>query len=493
MKNPRFFVALLLVMVVALQGCDTNHDTSDDNDDESAEHTVTATEWPETSFVCEALSLLPDGTLIDSDVTEDDEMCVYTASYSGLPLYTLLKWVAALEDEGWYLLWNGAYCGQYSIDMVYDSRTGKLTLTVTQDKTRAVWPEPIPADFDYVFPYFTYSELKSITEVKMDGYDLVFDCRFEPSDGAALESYMAELVDAGFNDLGYGGGTYVFEYGTASINITPDEDEWQLMLYRYTIYPVPLPPWPDELPEEYAAVLPLLWGNASIATEGGGYRITVPTVSLTMLSDWYASLPGHGWAKIWPDGAASNTGAGLAISSVAYDTLSETFTLFIAPPGVEATEPPVSATASVMPTQAPSATPIVGVHGMVEYDGWAYTLTSSMCSADMVDEWVKTEFGQNAEVADWTELKARFSGDIMGFLDGIGLDHEDVWVNYDGAAYLGAQHFYLAYIVGDFRNDFTIHDVWGENICWLGAIDQMYFRVLVKLPRDEYYDHDEGA
>ena len=99
---------------------------------------------------------------------------------------------------------------------------------------------------------------------------------------------------------------------------------------------------------------------------------------------------------------------------------------------------------------------------------------------------VLDEFGQYAKIADWAEITDLYGDDFTEFLEETGVrDDEDVWVQCDGNRFYGStRHYFLAFINGDQRDDFMIHDQ-VDDIAWLGSWYDIELRVLVKVPSDQ--------
>jgi hypothetical protein len=114
---------------------------------------------------------------------------------------------------------------------------------------------------------------------------------------------------------------------------------------------------------------------------------------------------------------------------------------------------------------------------------YRYVLTQGSYGETQVNTGIKSEFGEEARLADFAEIKSLSASDFPAFLDGVGVQvGEDVWVQYFGDEYFGDQrHYFLARVSGREREGFMIQDQVGDE-AWLGSWYGMQLRAMAKVP-----------
>ena len=118
-----------------------------------------------------------------------------------------------------------------------------------------------------------------------------------------------------------------------------------------------------------------------------------------------------------------------------------------------------------------------------EYEGYALTEQSYYSDVDM-DAAAVAEFGPGTTVADWTDLRTLYSGQIVEFCDAVGLllYRSNAWVYLDGQGfYSGERHYFVERHDGSLPGGFLAHDNIDNYALSLGS---WYFtsRILVRLP-----------
>ena len=436
---------------------------------------------------------VPGGEQGEAGLITEGSVTTGTTSFGSVKLYDYVQWIGALVQDGWYVFGNEANKDATHIAMTYSTRDETLRLAVAEDSARGVWPEPVTAELDYMVPFYGYSKLVSTTELDLNNYDLAVQCTFENAPEQDVLKYLKELEEAGYRNLGHASGLYVLENGIYEVNVFLDPGgvkPLEIKLLRHTVALVPLPPWPDELPEDYARVLPRMGSPVSSVEQAvNGYTVDVNDVSSFEVYTWYGALPGMGWGAIGADGSAVNAEAGFALGDVNFDSPGMTFGFTIEAQDSEGT---ATATAAATPQKtagdgSAKATATTGTHTSGHNTGdvtYTFRLTSKKYEANEVENAVKQEFGQHASVADWAVLKREYAGKADSFLSGIGVKHnEDVWVNRNGTGYYqGPRRYFLAKIDGVGREDFLIHDTWDGNTVWLGSWSGIELRAIALVP-----------
>ncbi|MFZ5974834.1 MAG: hypothetical protein ACOYU3_05420 [Bacillota bacterium] len=493
LKKAYCAVAHIIMSVVLLAGCGPNNNGTASTGQPPPSASAIVQGWgSELSELCQSITL-PAGVLGDTSLEETGNMTTGAAAINQLKLYDYVQWLGSLEEKGWYLFGNEANKGATHIEMSYSTLDKALHVKVTLDKARGEWPAPVSAELDCMIPFYKYSEPVSATELQLADYDRAFKCTFKNATGEDVQKYMQELVNAGFNNKGQASGLYVLQKGLYEVNVFVDPDgvkPVEITLLKHTVQMVPLPPWPGELPSEYAAVLPLMGSPVkSIEQAVIGYKVEINDVSSYEVYQWYKALPGKGWGAINADGSAIHAQAGLALASVNFDSPSMIFGFTVEKKDSEST---AAATATPAAAQTPrnstgntTATPSNNTSGHNTGDvTYTYKLTSGKYGAEDVEAGVKKEFGYKASLADWSNLKREYAGQADAFLTGLGVKHnEDIWVSRNYSPYYkGERHYFLAKIDGVKRDGFLIHDRWDGDTVWLGSWSGMKIRAIVLVP-----------
>ena len=98
---------------------------------------------------------------------------------------------------------------------------------------------------------------------------------------------------------------------------------------------------------------------------------------------------------------------------------------------------------------------------------------------------VKSEFGPNATLADWDEIKAAYSGRIIEFMEAIdfGLEDGDILLQRGGDEFYGStsRHYFMTRYDGDVPSWYAVHDNIDDYTLVLGSYYDVQDRVLAKL------------
>lgn len=113
--------------------------------------------------------------------------------------------------------------------------------------------------------------------------------------------------------------------------------------------------------------------------------------------------------------------------------------------------------------------------------------TNSYSETDDLDAAVVAEFGRDAAVADWEEIKERFSGQIADFCDAVGMtDYRDSALLYrNGEAWWsGSRHYFAQRHDGQVPGGWLVHDNIDNFTLDLGSWYGMNYPILVKIAVD---------
>jgi len=103
----------------------------------------------------------------------------------------------------------------------------------------------------------------------------------------------------------------------------------------------------------------------------------------------------------------------------------------------------------------------------------------------------KTEFGNSARLADWTEVKSLFSSSYITFADYIGLpigrgeDRFGVYVTNNGVKFNGNRHYFIERHNGVVPGGWAAHDQIGNNYLSLGSFVNINLKILCVVGTDD--------
>ncbi|WP_367363439.1 hypothetical protein [Mesotoga sp.] len=116
-----------------------------------------------------------------------------------------------------------------------------------------------------------------------------------------------------------------------------------------------------------------------------------------------------------------------------------------------------------------------------------YALTTNLYwETEDLEQAVKNEFGPNATIGDWAELKSEYSGRIMEFIDALGItigQGNSILIQNDGDRFYfyGSRHYFITRFDGDVPYWYLVHDQIDDYTLVLGSWYDVQYKVLVKL------------
>ena len=121
-------------------------------------------------------------------------------------------------------------------------------------------------------------------------------------------------------------------------------------------------------------------------------------------------------------------------------------------------------------------------------DGYVYILTTQFyLETQDLNQAVIDEFGADALVADWNDLKSHFSGSIAVFLDGIGIYSDSqskaAFIKRNGQfIHSGSRHYVIRRFDGAVPGNWLVHDHIDNYTLCLGSWYNLNHRILAKYP-----------
>jgi hypothetical protein len=432
----------------------------------------------DTSKLLGNLTLPPKESNTQWTVNQKDSSLTLNLRYNDTTLLRMLKFMQSLVDNNWYLTENQAFKGNRSLEISYDFEAQKLQLAFVQSIKQVEWPDvltPYLAHVTPVFPFGTYTsyekrEIQNVESAAMLIYNNVSTIN--------LTAYEKTLIDNGYIFDSEKNGQRFFKKDKVFVTLTHNAQTQQaaIIVGKFLVYYVALPPWPDPLPESIKRILPTVAAQCKVEELDGGYKATAENLTIAELYQFIQSASLHyGWSELNDKGEISHSGTLTKLKVVYFNTTGNklVFNLFTA----IANTPTPSATLS--PTPSPSFSNEGFDDGMPGYD---FRLTTGYYSDEEAMNGVLAEFGQTVEVANWEEIKALYSNRFNAFLNYAGVKvNEDVWLLYKKSGYDGNRHYFLARIAGVPRANFKLYDSVG-NEAWLGSWYGIKLRVLIKVP-----------
>jgi hypothetical protein len=115
----------------------------------------------------------------------------------------------------------------------------------------------------------------------------------------------------------------------------------------------------------------------------------------------------------------------------------------------------------------------------------AYAITKSRYrEKENLSEAVKNEFGPQATIADWSDIKKGYGGNIEEFIKEIGLKYgedESVLVTNKGREFWSNnRHYFITRFDGSVPSGYLAHDQVQKNVIVLGSWFDINFKILVK-------------
>ena len=266
-----------------------------------------------------------------------------------------------------------------------------------------------------------------------------------------------------------------YEKGIFFVQIVFDEQKGtaEINVGQHSIAAVPLPPWPDPIPNHLKQILPPVAAVIDVTGAEDGFLSAVEQVSIEDVHNFVRAAEEHyGWSVLSAQNEMIHDASGFGIRMLSFDADAGTWTLTI----FDATMPGTTLSPDTAETQPPDDT-----IGVTEF---GYRVTQGRYGEQEAMMGVLEEYGQFAEMADWSDIKAMYGDDMTAFLDSAGVEiGNDVWVQYDGYRFDGDRHYFLARPSGP-REGFLLYDQVGDE-AWLGSWHGIEMPVLVKVSADQ--------
>ncbi len=465
-KIKQFVIAALVVLLglIVLTGCVLKPE--DKKADGQVKMMLDATKAPEDigqRSLLGNLSMPPEQN--KTEWTEDESSGVRTlsAGYAGISLPALLDFLKSIDKENWYLTGNNAYKGSRSLDIAYDFEAQKLHLDFTIDDSKPEWPEVLPQNLAYSIPVFPYGQFGSFEEREMPEAEKAFMLVYKDVALPDVMAYEETLISSGFELDQEINGQRFFLKNTLFATVSPNAltGEVAIILGSFKVSYVPLPPWPDPLPEKYQRLLSPVGAMCSVTAITEGFELTAEKMMLSEMYAFFTAIQGYyEWAAISESGSTQHTGQNCALKVVSYNTDENRLVMHLLVEDAEAN----------------------ARRSRGGDDPFYFGMTQNTYYEQQAMDGILDEFGQTVEMASWEEIKALYGDRFAQFLDEVGVrPGEDVWVIFKKSGFDGHRHYFLARISGSPREDFLLYDKVGDE-AWLGSWYGIKLRAMVKIP-----------
>ncbi|MFA6808784.1 MAG: hypothetical protein WCR27_07310 [Eubacteriales bacterium] len=118
-------------------------------------------------------------------------------------------------------------------------------------------------------------------------------------------------------------------------------------------------------------------------------------------------------------------------------------------------------------------------------DNIAYAITENQYrETDNLSEAVKKEFGSQATIADWSDIKKDYGDNIEEFIKEIGFkygENESVFVTNEGQeSWKDNRHYFITRFDGTVPSGYLVHEQIQKNVIVLGSWVDINYKILVK-------------
>ncbi len=244
-------------------------------------------------------ALFEEGKVPLDSLSREGSLETILSGYCDVSLPEVITLAEKLEEDRWYLTGDHALRDKRSLLLRFDLKTRRLTLELTIDAGKAVWPDVLTPQLACTTPVFTGGIYKDAApqeiENRLDNVTLTY-AQVKPDDALAYEALLAqegyEQREAEDKRT-----EYAKNLSFVRLGYRADEEMLDITVGRYLVYFVPLPPWPDKLPEQLRRTLPPVAPRPVVDAVASGYLAMVTDMTLVSLYRFVNSAQRHyGWA-----------------------------------------------------------------------------------------------------------------------------------------------------------------------------------------------------
>ena len=259
----------------------------------------------------------------DDSISREGTLETNLSEYPDVSLSETFTLAQKLEEGRWYLTGDEALKDKRSLLLQYDMKTRRLRLELTTDAGKAVWPEVLTPQLSCTIPVFTGGIFKDSApqEIlnRLDSVQLVY-VEVQQED---VQAYEDLLTQSGYEPRKAEDNSteYVKNLNFVRLLYHARGERLEITVGRYLVYLVPLPPWPDPLPQQLKRVLPTVAARQTVDIVQSGYLATVTDMSLFALFSFVHSAQQHyGWSALQDDAVMTHTGLQVQLAFLAWNT-----------------------------------------------------------------------------------------------------------------------------------------------------------------------------
>jgi hypothetical protein len=245
------------------------------------------------------------------------------SAYADISLRGVMTLAQQLEEGRWYFTGDNALKDRRALLLRYDMKTRLLQLELTTDAGKAVWPDVLTPQLACTTPVFTDGTFVSSApqEIlnRVDSVQLVYE-EVAPED---VRAYMDLLSQTGYAPVNTEDKSTEYAHGFSFVRLDYHAREklLDITVGQYLVFFVPLPPWPDPLPEQLKRLLPTMPAKRNIDIAASGYLAAVMDLPLFALYSFVHSAQQHyGWSALQDDAVMTHSEPTLRLEFLAWNT-----------------------------------------------------------------------------------------------------------------------------------------------------------------------------
>lgn len=284
---------------------------------------VTAENSPDVLQALDFPALFEEEKVPDDSVSREGTLETTLSEYPDVSLREVFTLAEKLEEDRWYFTRDQALRDKRSLLLRYDMLTRRLRLELTVDAGKAVWPDVLTPELACTTPAFIGGIFKDSApqEIlnRLDNVQLAY-VEVKPED---VQAYEDLLTQSGYEPRKAEDNSteYVKNLNFVRLLYHARRERLEITVGRYLTYFVPLPPWPDPLPQQLKRALPTVAARQSVDIVQAGYLATVTDISLFALYRFAHSAQQHyGWSALQNDAVMTHTGLQVQLAFLAWNT-----------------------------------------------------------------------------------------------------------------------------------------------------------------------------
>lgn len=243
--------------------------------------------------------------------------------YTDVSLPELLKLAGKLEEERWYLTGDKALKDRRTLLVRYDMKTRCLLLELALDAAKNVWPDVLTPQLSCTTPAFTRGTFRSSAPKEIPNRVDCVQLIYENTTPKDVLAYTDLLVSSGYapQNAKDAGTEYARSLTFIRLLYHEQKEQLDITVGQYLVFYVPLPPWPDPLPEQLKRVLPTVSAKQNIDKVTSGYLAGVTDMPLFALCKFVNTAHQHyGWSALDDDAVMTHQEMNIRLEFLTFST-----------------------------------------------------------------------------------------------------------------------------------------------------------------------------